>query len=406
MIIDLNDYDLIKAVAWREELHKRDSSGRFAKQVGQKPIRKGSKVVAKNGATGKVVGSTDTHYHIEKEDGKQSKVLKHNVLHADEHKELTKPKDKKATPAKPKDSSKPKPADDGIVLFHGTGVASVDKIMKNGFRANGSSDDFGNAVYFKSPVFDSLDQGDHQDWVQGRQAKGQPVPEKYLTSKGNDTLNVTKMFMKGGNQGVVMKAHIAKEHVLDCTKGRPKKLESMLKDFDTQSREGTTEAMMGFALKHILGVKKTQDMNEDELYTMFMQNTKELDKAWGSVLNVNRMSPYEVYAKKNGIGAIVDKLTTYTDEGWQIGVYDPKLIKVTDTGKGMQYSDKGVEMVKALIKAMKKARNAGYCLLHHEMTDTGLVLHIGATDDRPGDTVEKSLSDFRSFVQGWKGEEL
>lgn len=106
MILDASKLDLVKATTWREELHKRDSSGKFAKQASKKVIRTGSKVVAKNGTTGKVVGSTDTHYHIEKEDGKQSKVLKHNVLHEDEHRELTKPKRGGKSSEKKKPASK------------------------------------------------------------------------------------------------------------------------------------------------------------------------------------------------------------------------------------------------------------------------------------------------------------
>jgi hypothetical protein len=96
MIIDVQELDLIKGANWREELHPRGADGKFA------AIRSGSKVVAKNGTAGKVTKVTGTHYHIEKDDGKVSKVLKGNVMHEKDHTALTKKKTKKKAAPKKK----------------------------------------------------------------------------------------------------------------------------------------------------------------------------------------------------------------------------------------------------------------------------------------------------------------
>lgn len=130
MLINLNELDLIKAFTWREELHPRDKNGRFAGGHSWTGIRKGSEVVAKNGTKGKVTQVTDTHYQIEKDDGKTSRILKENVIHSKDHEKLVvkkKPASKRApkgatandkkVPTKPKTpttrtprSAQPKPA--------------------------------------------------------------------------------------------------------------------------------------------------------------------------------------------------------------------------------------------------------------------------------------------------------
>lgn len=101
--------DFEKAV-WREELHPRDEKGRFTKKYGWKAIRTGSKVVAKSGVEGKVVKVTDTHYHIQRPDGKISRIKKENVVHADDYKKVTETKKqtKKASAKKKATASKAK----------------------------------------------------------------------------------------------------------------------------------------------------------------------------------------------------------------------------------------------------------------------------------------------------------
>lgn len=267
-----------------------------------------------------------------------------------------------------------KSSEDSYEVFHGTALPKLENIMKDGFKPNGGHSDFGNAAYFKSPTFDHLDHKDHKDWVEGRQAKGQPVPERYLTEKGNDTDKIVKFFTDKKNP-VVLKAFIPKEHVLDCSNGRPKELNNLIKEHYKLEGEGTKEAMMGFALKHILGMN-TKGKSDDELRSLFQDNKEALGKAWGKDVLPFKISPYEVYAKKTGTKAIVDKLDAFKDEGWQIGVYDPSIIQIKDHGKGIQYNadKKTAELIKALLKS---AKSVPYCLLHHTIDKDGLHLHVG-----------------------------
>lgn len=78
--------DLVKG--WREDMHPRDKHGKFT------TVKGGSKVVTKQGKTGVVDSVTSTHYHITTDDGKKSKVLKDNALHATDHKKVVDAKKK------------------------------------------------------------------------------------------------------------------------------------------------------------------------------------------------------------------------------------------------------------------------------------------------------------------------
>lgn len=90
--------DLHKSISWREDFHKRDEFGKF------RAIKGGSKVVTATGKTGVVEKVTDTHYHIRTADGKIGKVVKTNVIHAEDHAKVMeaqkKAKRKKASSAK------------------------------------------------------------------------------------------------------------------------------------------------------------------------------------------------------------------------------------------------------------------------------------------------------------------
>lgn len=93
LVIDLNKS------TWREELHKRDTNGRFS------TVRAGSKIVTNTGKTGVVEKVSDTHYHYREEgSGKLAKVAKGNAIHHSDHKKIkeaeAKTKKKKASAAK------------------------------------------------------------------------------------------------------------------------------------------------------------------------------------------------------------------------------------------------------------------------------------------------------------------
>lgn len=93
--------DLEKAQSWKEAHHPRDKNGKFTR------VRGGSRVETKAGKQGIVKKVTDTHYHIEHDDGTKSRVVKDNALHADD---IKKPKRKKAAKPAPKKQATAKPA--------------------------------------------------------------------------------------------------------------------------------------------------------------------------------------------------------------------------------------------------------------------------------------------------------
>lgn len=333
-----------KALAWEETKHTRDASGRFSKQGGTKAAKQEPKM------------------------------------------------------------------QDGMVLYHGTRLHNVEDIKAEGFTPNGNEEDFGNAVYFKSPDLDHIDHKDFADWRDGRLAAGKSVPKAYLDRRGEDTTSIVNDFAgyndsqkKAGNseyRGAVIEATIPKEHVLDCTGGRPKGLQTLIDDFKKPANK-TTVGRIQLAFKHLLG-ESLDGMNDVQIQEHFQKRRSDLQAAWGGErLMVSSMSPYEVFAKSHGVGAIIDKLDNFSDEGWQIGVYDPKLIRITQHGKHLAFEEGKAKLIKALVKAYAENNNA-YCLVHHEMTDAGLVLHIGV--HQPTDNIEKSLGDFRSLMAEWEGE--
>lgn len=218
-----------------------------------------------------------------------------------------------------KKGPKPKAAsEEKITLFHGTALINADTIQKSGFKAQRSGNgDMGKCAYFKSPAWD------HTEDEHGKSART-------VNYFANDSVE-----QKGYSTPAVIHATIDKKHLLDCSKGRPQELQDMI---DATRRNGDKRA------------------------------TPRWDR---------NSSPYEAYAKKHGIKAIIDKLdTAWDEEGWQIGVYDPKIIKVMDVGKGLKGEGAKAELMKALTSG------APYCLLHHEFDSAGnLVLHIGATSE-------------------------
>jgi hypothetical protein len=311
---------------------------------------------------------------------------------------------RQAKPAKPKEEQT---SEETVEMFHGTKLARLDNILANGFdyihKLQGSWDDFGNCAYFKSPAFDHKDHDDRQKWIADRQAKGLPVPSKYTDgrSKGNDTKEIVDFFTEKKAPAVV-KALVPKKHLLDCTNGRPKELQDILEDFNDHYNEGTMEKMMGFVLKHLKGID-TSSWSPEQNYSTFNEQAEELKKLWGRDVKPMKVSPYEIFAKKNGYKAVVDKLDEFKEEGWQIGVYDPSIIQVKDHGKGIDYNEQGkLDLLKALllkaIKALRKS-NVGHTLLHHHIDDEGLHLYVGAIDDR--DALEKSLGDVQAFMRGF-----
>lgn len=74
--------DMHKATSWREDLHPRDKYGKFS------TVKGGSRIVTKAGKSGVVEEVTDTHYHMRGEDGRKSKVAKHNAIHEKDHKKV------------------------------------------------------------------------------------------------------------------------------------------------------------------------------------------------------------------------------------------------------------------------------------------------------------------------------
>lgn len=74
------------ATVRRNAESKTKKSGTEKPTKKQTAIRKGSPVVASNGTKGKVTDSTVTHYIILKDDGKTSRILKQNVVHANDSK--------------------------------------------------------------------------------------------------------------------------------------------------------------------------------------------------------------------------------------------------------------------------------------------------------------------------------
>lgn len=268
--------------------------------------------------------------------------------------------------------SEPTP-DDHYEVYHGTKMYAAESIQEEGFHMNGSEEDFGHAVYFKSPEYDQHDINDYNKWVQDREAQGFDMKHANAKSHGYDTHKIVNGFAGKSNESAVIKAFIPKKHVLDCTKGRPAELDELVNSF--KNSYGTQKKVRAL-LKHWLGMD-TEGMSDKEAAEAYSANKPKLEEKRGTKVILGSISPYEVYARKHGIGAIVDVLESYKDEGVQIGVYDPKLIQIKDVGKKLQRDDHKVGKVH-LLKALAKAKAAGYCLLHHHIDEDGLHLYVGA----------------------------
>jgi hypothetical protein len=257
-----------------------------------------------------------------------------------------------------------------IDVYHGTKLPNLQSILDNGFEPNGSEDDFGDAAYFKSPSFDKLDHEDEKARQEDREKRGFTITEAMKQMmRGNDTARIVRGFSMG-KEPAVIHATIPKEHVLDCTKGRPKELDDLIDAFD-KAKAGS--ARIALLFKHLLG----EDMTASEAGAAYQNRKPELEKAWGGKFFPSKISPYEVYAKKNGIKAIVDKLKYYDEEGWQLGVYDPSIIKIHSHGKGIRWNDE--TQMPELLKALMKQGKLPYCMLHHIMGTRRLHLFIGAS---------------------------
>lgn len=109
--------------SWREDLHPRDKHGKFT------TVKGGSQVVTKQGKTGVVDKVTGTHYHITTEDGKKSKVLKDNAIHANDHKKAmdAKKKEERAKKRKAKQAGKKQSATKATKKADGRGKAKTIK---------------------------------------------------------------------------------------------------------------------------------------------------------------------------------------------------------------------------------------------------------------------------------------
>jgi hypothetical protein len=256
-----------------------------------------------------------------------------------------------------------------IEVYHGTKLPNLQSILDNGFEPNGSEDDFGDAAYFKSPAFDKLDHEDEKARQEDREKRGFTISEAMKQQRGNDTARIVRGFSTG-KEPAVIHATIPKEHVLDCTNGRPKELDDLIDAFD-KVKGGS--ARIALLFKHLLG----EDMTASEAGDAYQKRKPELEKAWGGRFIPSKISPYEVYAKKNGVKAIVDKLKYYDDEGWQLGVYDPSIIKIHSHGKGIRWNEE--TQMPELLKALMKQGKLPYCMLHHIMGTRRLHLFIGAS---------------------------
>lgn len=219
-------------------------------------------------------------------------------------------------PKKPKLVVEEGASEDHVTIFHGTALVNAKAIQEKGFATRRSGNgDLGKCAYFKSPEWDKHES---DDWGHSQRTVN------YFAADSVE--------QKGHSTPAVIKAVIDRKHLLDCTKGRPKELQDMIDATRTHGRKDATPRW---------------DKNS---------------------------SPYEAYAKKHGIKAIIDKLdTAWEEEGYQIGVYDPKIIKILDVGKGLDGVGSEAQLRKAIARAL------AYCLLHHEFdADGNLILHVGA----------------------------
>jgi hypothetical protein len=277
-------------------------------------------------------------------------------------------------------------------LYHGTKKINVEHILQNGFKVNGSSDDFGRAVYFKSPIYDAKDHEDYKAKLADREARGFTINDKMRELRGEDTASVVNSFASASRaDSAVMKALIPGDGVLDCTNGRPQELEELIEAY----RHGDMNRRTRLTLRHAFGFED-DSLNDDEIWDVAEEREDELANKFG-ISSIGRLSPYEVYCKSKGYKAVVDKLDEYEEEGWQIGVYDPIALQIIDHGRKMDFTEAGAQLIKALQK-----KSLPYCLMHHEFDEHGdLVLHIGVITD---EAVEKSLHTLRNFVRDWQSE--
>lgn len=274
--------------------------------------------------------------------------------------------------------------DYNIKAYHGTSVPAKDGIIKHGFKLSGLSDDLGNCAYFKSPKFDKGDKD----------------------IGGRDTKTIVNRF----GSGAVLQCSIPKEHFLDCTKGRPKDLEKLMKSVSPKM----------FYEKRFMNAVGWHTGKTYDRFNEAVEDFKKLPKKhqWGRPEHLkdqdwqkiaSSTTAYEVYCRKKGHKAIVDQLSAYGDEGWQIGVYDPTIIKIHNIGKRMDYhpENQRVIMQKALLKALKRMLSFNpYCLVHSEVGGDGhLKMHVlthtegGKSKSKLQKAVQNKLSSNKQEVR-------
>ena len=327
--------------------------------------------VSKNGLTPKYDVHPDGSIYDHEEDpftwhGQELKDNKMKDAKAAPKTKPVEPKQKEDPSNEPEDwDDEYEDADTGeeIKVFHGTGVGSKNAILKDGFKVSrGLASDLGPCAYFKSPVFDQ-NEPKHKD---------------------RDTAKVVAQF----SCGAVVKAFIPKKHLLDCTKGRPSELDELIQKI-THYADPYLKLQKG--IKYMTGKKPKDAEDAKKMYDALPDDKKwgnQQDRDDGNYHSIGqRTTPYELYCKKHGFKAVVDHLAEYSFEGWQIGVYDPSIIRVHDSGTKLQRSNGKLQLAKSM-KTRKKGKSLPYCLIHHEITDEGLTMHVGVYNDK----LQKSLA--------------
>lgn len=277
-----------------------------------------------------------------------------------------------------------------LVLYHGTKLPVLSHVMEKGFSKNGHADDFGYAAYFKSPAYDHLDKNDHEKKIREMEKKGAKVDESFRNLPGPDTKDVIEFFAFN-KEPLVIEAAMPREHVLDCTNGRPQELQDIMDGYDakvTGNYESRETRIKYITLKHLLGLnlKPQSEQPVADIHNLFEEHRTAITEKLGREIQRVSISPYEIYAAKHDIAAIVDKLPKYEFEGWQVGVYKTELLQVTNHGKKITYDKQGLpKLVKALLlKAMQEAakNSNAYTLMGHKIDDNHLTLHVGVYDDQ------------------------
>lgn len=326
----------------------------------------GNKVVA--GALPKLRGTgakkaTKEHLqeyqnHVDKENKKKAPTKKQKTAQkAPVKKKVTKPKTK-TNAAKQ------------TVIYHGTSLAHVSSIKKHGFKPNGHFADFGSCTYFKTPETDSKEK-----------------EARFQTSDIINSFGFAQFRGEANYKPAIIKASIPSEHILDVTKKRPKDLQKLLKESKEASYESNDTATSDVVRRP----EKVQKYYKS-LYKLATGKTapktltkNSLHKALANYPSLQKMlkkdgvlSPYEAYATVNGYKAVLDVIDHYETEGYQIGVYDPSIIKYMDHGKQLTGSGKGTKLQKSL---SGNPSQPPYTLLQTQKDGDHYHLYIGAVDE-------------------------